>query len=280
VQDVAKLVEAVAAVVGAVAWPAVILMALIYVGRRLDRGTSDGRTRTSEQSRPPQNAERDVHPVAAFVDSFAKADEVAFKAAGVEVTRMTASESTIKLLAAENLRRGVRDASTEADSDTAEAVTRAVASVSTSLEGALALWVDDNPAGNGAERRALEAEGVRFQNVRSTDDAMDELTTGGSDYSLVISDWSRPDDDRDDQPAAIGLLERMRTLHGAPPVVIYTLTRHKSERHHQAVQHGAFALATTPTELYRYAAQALAQPRGEPPARRNRFTRARRASQI
>lgn len=80
------------------------------------------------------------------------------------------------------------------------------------------LWVDDVPANNVWERRALETYGVRFELARDTDEAMRLMETRGP-FAAVVSDLGRPGD----RAAGLTLLGKLRSEGRAlPPYFIYT----------------------------------------------------------
>lgn len=56
------------------------------------------------------------------------------------------------------------------------------------------LWVDDDPASNANERRAMAAYNIDFELARSTAEALDKLQH--SRFDAIISDMARPDDKR------------------------------------------------------------------------------------
>lgn len=57
--------------------------------------------------------------------------------------------------------------------------------VAPALKGALVLWADDRPENNSSEREILGDFGIRFVNVKSTDEAMQRLDRDS--YDLIIS---------------------------------------------------------------------------------------------
>jgi CheY-like chemotaxis protein len=56
------------------------------------------------------------------------------------------------------------------------------------------LWVDDNPAGNANERRAMAAYNIQFELARSTAEALSKMQD--TRFDAIISDMARPDDSR------------------------------------------------------------------------------------
>jgi CheY-like chemotaxis protein len=80
------------------------------------------------------------------------------------------------------------------------------------------LWVDDVPANNAWERRALESYGVRFELAHDTDEAMRLMETHGP-FAAVVSDLGRPGD----HVAGLTLLGKLQSERRAlPPYFIYT----------------------------------------------------------
>ena len=80
------------------------------------------------------------------------------------------------------------------------------------------LWVDDVPANNAWERRALESYGVRFELARDTSEAMALIEAHGP-FAAIISDLGRAG-----EPAAgLALLrELQRSGRSGTPYFIYT----------------------------------------------------------
>jgi CheY-like chemotaxis protein len=80
------------------------------------------------------------------------------------------------------------------------------------------LWVDDLPANNAWERRALESYGVRFELARDTEQAMRLMETRGP-FAAIVSDLGRPGD----RAAGLTLLGRLKGGdRPMPPYFIYT----------------------------------------------------------
>ena len=81
------------------------------------------------------------------------------------------------------------------------------------------LWVDDNPANNEYERSLLRPEGMVFDNVVSTTEAIEQLRT--STYDLVITDLGRRWSSDRSRSAGRELLTSPVIRDGGPPVIIY-----------------------------------------------------------
>lgn len=108
---------------------------------------------------------------------------------------------------------------------------------------ATVLWVDDNPAGNLYERRALEALGVRFTLSEITEDALEKLRL--SRYDAVVSAMPRPADDEAEYP----LLKGQHKAGDITPLIVYAGAS-SPERRARARRRGAFASTSSPEELF------------------------------
>jgi CheY-like chemotaxis protein len=241
VDETARLLEALGSVLEGIAWPLVVLIVLLFVKRSLDeRGGSNGGDRWETAHRAPRNL------VQRFVSWFGEADEATAKIGPIEVSRKihSAAQSSAGLMLAEQQRSG----SIPDVHGIAESVARAVESFTTKARG---LWVDDKPDGNVHERAALEPQ-IDFTLVRSTDEAVTELTR--DTYDVVITNWARPRDD----DAALTLLDSLRDLADRPPVVIYA-GRKDERREEAATNYGALGYTTQPREVYDLVTRAIAQ---------------------
>jgi CheY-like chemotaxis protein len=217
-----QLITAIAALVGAVAWPAVLLFVLI----RFRTGLSE------------------------FVQNLG---EFSFKAPGLEATaRRQQIEAAVAVGAALVKSSGDGSGSTEDPSLAAARLAEALPDrrAQENLQGALVLWVDDRPDNNRFERQALEALGVRFVISTSTDDAVNQLAR--QKFDLVISDMGRPPDPR----AGYTLLDRMRQGRDDTPFIIYASSR-APEHIQEARSHGAVGCTNSPQELIGMVTQAL-----------------------
>ena len=77
------------------------------------------------------------------------------------------------------------------------------------------LWVDDRPKNNSFLVAALEERGVRVDIALSTDEAI--ATIKKTPYDIVLSDMSRPEDDK----AGIDLTRKLKELGIDTPVYIF-----------------------------------------------------------
>lgn len=81
------------------------------------------------------------------------------------------------------------------------------------------LWVDDKPANNEIERKMLRPSGIVFDNVVSTDEAIEQLAN--ESYDLVITDLGRAHSSDRSQTAGATFLEHPVIREGGPPVIVY-----------------------------------------------------------
>lgn len=81
------------------------------------------------------------------------------------------------------------------------------------------LWVDDHPANNERERSLLRGDGLVFDNVVSTAEAIEQLRM--SSYDLVITDLGRWWSSDRSQRAGHDLLASPEIVNGGPPVIVY-----------------------------------------------------------
>ncbi len=82
------------------------------------------------------------------------------------------------------------------------------------------LWVDDDPAGNEAEREMLRAEGVICDVVVSNREACTQLSM--SNYDLIVTDIGRRKGSDRSRTAGLDLLTTREVAELGPPVIIYT----------------------------------------------------------
>lgn len=130
------------------------------------------------------------------------------------------------------------------------------------------LWVDDNPSNNTVERAMFLSWEIEVQTVRSTDDALRELSERTTEpapvsgkaaeakpyFDLVISDWSRKADDTPTEPAGLQLLRRMRPGHEQPVILYHGVVpaAESASRRDRALEAGAVGTTADPGELFRW----------------------------
>jgi CheY-like chemotaxis protein len=217
--QVSSLVSAVAQLVGVLIWPLVLLFFLV-------------RFRS------------------ALADFLRNLGEFSFKGPGFEASAKRQQEAAAALGAAVAVRApedGARGAAAD-PGDVAAALPspRALRR----MQGARVLWVDDRPDNNRFERQALEALGIDVELSTSTEDALDKLRRRS--YDLIISDMSRPPDDR----AGYTLLDRLRSNGNQIPYVIYASSR-APEHVRESRKHGAIGCTNMPQELISMVTTAL-----------------------
>ena len=118
------------------------------------------------------------------------------------------------------------------------------------LANASSMWVDDRPALTSYERRALEALGIQFTIIKTTEDALERLQS--KHFDVVISDMSRPPD----RYAGYTLLEKMRSMGITTPLIIYASGK-KPEYIAEAKRRGAFGTTNEPQELFEMVIRAV-----------------------
>lgn len=124
------------------------------------------------------------------------------------------------------------------------------------------LWVDDNPANNEYERSVLRQEGIVFDNVVSSGEAVEQLLL--TTYDLVITDLGRRWSSDASGSAGRDLLSHPVIARGGPPVIVYagrSAVKHRGELE----QLGAFGVSDDREHLFELVFQALG--REHPPPR-------------
>jgi CheY-like chemotaxis protein len=220
--EITALIEAIAGLIAAVAWPALVLFILVRFRR----------------------------PLGEFI---ANLGEFSVKAPGVEATARRRVEAAALLGAAAGARGPVRSGEQTDPRDIAGSLVEAIPGARTQarIQGARVLWVDDRPSNNRFERQALEALGVRVETSTSTDDALEGIRRRV--YDLVISDMSRPPD----KNAGLTLLDRLREIGKDQPFIIYAGSA-PVDRVREARQRGAYGYTASPQELVMLVTTALA----------------------
>lgn len=142
-------------------------------------------------------------------------------AGGTDVT-VAVDDATTALTAAATAKDGSEATATGviATARTARSTAGRAAELLHNADGTTArrgLWVDDKPDNNRFERAALEALGIRFDLCRSTDEATGKLAASADQYSIIISDMSRPEG----KTAGLTLLDWLREHGVRTPCVIY-----------------------------------------------------------
>ena len=119
------------------------------------------------------------------------------------------------------------------------------------------LWVDDNPANNEYERSVLRAEGMIFDNVVSSTEAIEQLLM--STYDLVITDLGRRWSSDASQRAGRDLLMHPAIRNGGPPVLVYA-GKNAVRQRDELLAMGAFGISANREQLFEQVFQALGRP--------------------
>ncbi len=226
IDDLVKLLDAVTKLLGALAWPALILFVLLRFGPSLKE----------------------------FFDSLG---ELTLKGGGLEASaKRKQAEATAALTAATAAKQG-QPQTPELAATEAKAAANVVADFSAPrllrrAGRAVVLWVDDRPENQSYERQALEALGMRVVQVTDTEAAL--RTVQKQKIDVIISDMSRPPDDR----AGYTLLDALRQRGHEAPFIIYSGSGSIQHRQ-EARARGAFGSTNRVTELYEYVLSALAR---------------------
>jgi CheY-like chemotaxis protein len=138
-----------------------------------------------------------------------------------------------------------------------DALVDAVPRLAATPRSARVLWVDDNPSNNEKERAHLRPEGILFDNVVSTDEAIEQLSF--SRYDLVITDLGRLGSSDRSRTAGSDLLTHPVISEGGPPVIVYA-TRKADAQTDALKARGAFAVAANREDLYGLVRRALSRP--------------------
>lgn len=108
------------------------------------------------------------------------------------------------------------------------------------------LWVDDQPSNNEEERRLLRPDGIIFDNVVSTAEAIEQLKN--ESYDLVITDLGRRGSSDASALAGASFIDQAALRSGGPPVIVYASAwglRHADDLR----QRGATVVTASRSEL-------------------------------
>lgn len=217
IDDFVKLLDAATKFFGVLIWPAVIIFVFVRFGPT-------------------------------FRDFAADLGEFSLKGAGFEASAKRKQAQAVASLTAAQLSRPGSEASPENTAREARAAFGVVAELATpqvirSAGKSTVLWVDDRPANNLHERKALEALGVTLVSVTSTDEAFEMLKR--QSFDAIISDMNRPPDDR----AGYTLLDKLRASGDRTPFIIYAGSQDPEHRV-EARRRGAVGCTNRPDELF------------------------------
>jgi CheY-like chemotaxis protein len=235
IDNFVKVVEALAHLLGAVAWPIAAVIALRWFGPTLAVLLSD------------------------------KSD-VSLSGLGFSITAKRETREAIALAEATKV-GGPATAPTEIKNWKA-AVGKSYAAtkwinqlrIDETLDKAI-LWVDDKPLNNVFEREAFEKLGMKIDFAKSTSEALDLLKK--KQYDAVISDMSRPEGPR----SGYDLLAKLKLIRPTVPFVLYS-SSNTPEQAAEIIEAGAFGSTTKASDLIRLVTDAVRindrSMRGEP----------------
>ncbi len=214
----AKIIEALAHLVGAVAWPIAVAVIAYLFGPAVRSFLAD----FSEGSVKGFGVEASAKKVAVASIALAQASLASKPPAAGSDPELTA----------------------ESPSDTLEQSVRLItnSSIRASARKSI-LWVDDKPEGNINERKALRAIGFNITNAQTTDNGIAYLKDGNI-FDLIISDLMRPEGDR----AGFDLLDQAKKIAPNTPLIIYS-GLYKNSLKEEAISKGAYAYTSNPAKL-------------------------------
>lgn len=218
----AKLLEAVAALVSAIAWPVVMLILAMRFSKS----------------------------ISSFL---AGLGELSFKGAGIEASaRKHAQQAAVLAATVSEARKG---SSPENIAHEAELASNVIGSAATarllkSAKSVSILWVDDTPEKNKHERESISALGARIDLAASTEEAIRMLLE--RTYDFVVSDMGRPGD----REAGYTLLDEMKAKKINTPIAIYTAGVNQADKN-KAEKKGAAGITSKASELFEIIMSAL-----------------------
>jgi CheY-like chemotaxis protein len=128
-------------------------------------------------------------------------------------------------------------------------VLKRAAAVQDVLQGRRVLWLDDHPANNAHETRALEQLGLVVVQAQTNAAALEQLQSDDADFHVVISDIGRPEG----VPNGLDFLKDCMESGPAVPVIFY-ITEVNEGSCNPA---GSFGLTNRPDELVHLVIDAL-----------------------
>lgn len=224
VDSIVKIIEAVAHLVGAFAWPLVAIIVLRWFGPTLRSLFSDKSDVSLSGWGWALTAKQESREAIALAE--------ASKSEG-------SAERTLEVA---HLRKslGKSFASTEW-------INRLKIS---ETFGKYILWVDDHPENNTFERKALEALGMKVEFVPTTVQALELIK--GKEYDVVISDMSRPEGQR----AGYDLLAKIKLLRPGTPFVLYS-SSNTPDQENEIKNAGAYGSTSRASDLIRLVTDAI-----------------------
>jgi CheY-like chemotaxis protein len=221
-----KLVEAVAKLAGALAWPCVALIVLWWFGGAIRQFLTNISEGSFKAFGIEGTAKRTIQQAIVSAD-LSKQDP---ETKEIKLIPNSVGKSLYAADYAANLLRTHKDFS---------------------QRRRRLLWVDDQPTNNVLEMKALEGLGFAIDMVVSTDEALHDIAKAGK-YDVIISDMSRPGDNE----AGKTLLRRLREIGDETPVIIYS-SNDAPQFECEMRDSGAFAVTHLASELVIRAAEAV-----------------------
>ena len=218
----AKLIEAIAKLINAIAWPA----AALYFGTQI---------------------------VPLLLKRFNDSDDISVDALGIKATFSRKKAEATKALTAAAAAKTIEDDQTPQEGARAAelAVSRSITPASVKrLSSKRILWVDDRPSNNIRERQAFEAVGIKFDIALDTEEAIALINE--NKFDLIISDMGRPPDPK----AGYTLLDQLRNTGNNTPYVIYAASR-SPEHRAETKRHGGIDCTNRADELFQIVTAAL-----------------------
>jgi CheY-like chemotaxis protein len=223
----ADFIDAIASLVGALAWPVTILVVVVVFRDRVRAILEELRKRAKSD------------------DVTVKVGPFVFSALAKSATQMGAATA----------RRAAAEA--KGDDEVSEAVAATASAMASfashtdawSTTSPRILWVDDTPQNNIYERRAFEALGIDVLICTSTEQALNLVET--QTFDVIISNMGRPSDNQ----AGYTLLDKLRPGN-TTPFVVYS-SSNRPEHKEKARRHGAVGATNNPTELLALVQKAL-----------------------
>jgi CheY-like chemotaxis protein len=226
IDNAVKLLDSVSKVLSVLAWPAVLVFVLIRFGSVLRE----------------------------FLGNLG---ELSLKGAGFEASLKRQQAKAAAALGAAVVSHPDAGSNPGTAAQDARAAAQVVAEIATPrmirrAGRATVLWVDDRPGNNVHERQSLEALGITFTLVTSTEAALESVRSQA--FDVIISDMGRPPDPR----AGYTLLDKLRSEGNQTPFIIYAGSR-APEHRAEARRRGADGCTNRPDELFEMVLSALAR---------------------
>lgn len=230
VEQTVSVIQAVASLVAALVWPALLVFLVLRFGKPILGLLQDDK---AEETRL----------------------KASFAGVGVELGVKRKLDAVAALTAAAVTREAGTGQSPTVDKEQLSEIVDTVSqagNVASNRQGGRRsiLWVDDMPSNNYFEQETLRALGIRIVTSLSTAEALDRLKT--DHFDLVISDFSRPGDPQ----AGYTLLAQLRDLSYNMPYIIYAGSN-SAEHRAAARQRGAQGSTNDPRELVQLVLNAL-----------------------